>query len=585
MLSISTSLRRLTLRQRVLGALACGLVLLGLLSGLVMFVAFIAGIGCGLGLGLLRARADSDPGLTERRAVERAKEEFVSIVSHELRTPMNGVVAMADLLLDTKLSSRQREFAETIRDSGQTLVTIVDDILDLGRLKDGNFELEHIGFDVRHLVERVVDLLASPARRNRVELTVSIDADVPAMLYGDPARFRQVLTNLIGNAVKFTQQRGQVKVHVGVHAANETEVTLRCAVADTGIGIAAKQRERLFEPFYQADSSVTRRYGGTGLGLTVSKRVVEAFGGQIGVDSEAGHGSTFWFTLPLKTGPAAVEHPSAEMAGTAQATPPRVTAPVLIVDDQEVNRCVAELMLTHLGYPSLSVDGGAAALEALERSAYAAVLMDCRMPDIDGFAATAEVRRREQERNLPRTPIIALTAHVQPGDRERCMHSGMDDYIAKPVQLVELQRVLALWIPGNTSDSVRHRFQSAVVSPAAVLDTAVLEQIRELEENPAENRLLGEMVQAFRATATLQLDRLRQAIDASNAEVIRDAAHALKGSAAALGAKHVAATAWDWERHGAAPHQLPVLVNAVEEALQAMDQMMSSHPDSLEVHR
>src|SRR5579859_3130446 len=229
MLSISTSLRRLTLRQRVLGALACGLVLLGLLSGLVMFVAFIAGIGCGLGLGLLRARTDSDPGLTERRAVERAKEEFVSIVSHELRTPMNGVVAMADLLLDTKLSSRQREFAETIRDSGQTLVTIVDDILDLGRLKDGNFELEHIGFDVRHLVERVVDLLASPARRNRVELTVSIDADVPAMLYGDPARFRQVLTNLIGNAVKFTQQRGQVKVHVGVHAANETEVTLRCA--------------------------------------------------------------------------------------------------------------------------------------------------------------------------------------------------------------------------------------------------------------------------------------------------------------------------------------------------------------------
>jgi signal transduction histidine kinase len=492
---------------------------------------------------------------------------------------MNGVVAMADLLLDTKLSSRQREFAETIRDSGQMLVTIVDDILDLGRLKDGNFELEQIGFDVRHLVERVVDLLVGSARRNEVELTVTVDADVPAMLYGDPARFRQVLTNLIGNAVKFTERYGQVKVHVGVEAANATEVTLRCAVADTGIGIAADQRERLFEPFYQVDSSVTRRYGGTGLGLSVSKRVVEAFGGQLGVFSEAGNGSTFWFTLPLKTGL------TAEGASAMQAASPRVSAPVLIVDDQEVNRCVAELMLTHLGYPSSSVDSGVAALDALERSAYAAVLMDCRMPDIDGFAATTEVRRREHERNLPRTPIIALTAHVQPGDRERCMQAGMDDYIAKPVQLAELQRVLALWVPGNTSESVRHRFQSAIVSPAAVLDAAVLEQIRELEENPAENRLLREMVQAFRATATLQLDRLRQAIDASDAEVIRDAAHALKGSAAALGAKHVATTAWDWEQHGAAPHQLPVLVSAVEEALEAMNRMMSSHPETPEVHR
>jgi signal transduction histidine kinase/ActR/RegA family two-component response regulator len=378
-----------------------------------------------------------------------AKTQFLANMSHEIRTPMNGVLGMADLLAETSMSDTQRHHLNIIRTSGKTLLTVINDILDLSKIEAGKLGLESVPFDLRGVVNDVTDLFQETASAKSILLAASVPDDVPRAFRGDPNRLRQVLGNLISNAIKFTD-RGQVELRVSCAMRDEETGDVTFEVEDEGIGIEAGALDRLFEAFEQADGSTSRRFGGTGLGLTIVSEFAQMMGGEVSVQSRIGKGSTFIFTVPLPTAADAllekVEH--ADAAPTTIDT--RFDAKILLAEDNLVNQMVANEALSRLGCTVTIANDGSEAVELWKSERFDLSLMDCQMPEMDGLTATALIRTAERQSKLAyHTPIVALTAHVLDEDRERCRAAGMDDYLSKPFDQASLITVLKQWtVPG-----------------------------------------------------------------------------------------------------------------------------------------
>ncbi len=457
--------------------------------------------------------------LAREKALElsRTKSSFLANMSHEIRTPLNGILGMAGLLPRTGLNEEQRDYVEVILQSGESLLALINDILDLSKIEAGRLEIERTNFHLRELVSNTLKVVRYNAVHKGLELKVHIDEHANDCLVGDPLRLRQILLNLIGNAIKFTE-KGSVSLRVSRSADRSVggaSSRLTFEVRDTGVGIPEANRRLLFKPFNQGDASTTRKFGGTGLGLSISRELVALMGGEIGVTSEEGQGSCFFFTCEFDHGvPDAVGDQRASHDFGANARK------ILVVEDNVVNQKVISAMLTKMDHKFTIAGNGVEALRALANDTFDLILMDCHMPEMDGYEATRRIRASADEK-IRTIPIVATTANAIQGEQEKCFAAGMDDYVSKPIAFVDLQKKISS-ISGRKGE-------------APEVDGTVIEKLKELEGEHAPN-LRSELIDHFLAHTSESLTKMKSAIDAEDRTTIGELAHSLKSSSANLGA-------------------------------------------------
>jgi PAS domain S-box-containing protein len=502
-------------------------------------------------------------------AATRAKSEFLANMSHEIRTPMNAIVNMTRLLLDTRLDEEQQDYAETAMTSSEILLSLINDILDFSKIEAGKLELDITDFDLNQLIESVVKILNPLAQEKGLCLTQQIEPDVFPYLSGDPVRIRQILLNFLNNAVKFTE-KGSIELRVSSEERTDTHITLKFEVSDTGIGIPKDQMSRLFKSFSQADASTTRRYGGTGLGLAISKQLAELMDGEVGVESEEGIGSAFWFTAVFgrlevgsgkwevggwksEVGGRSIQHPASSITHHAS----RITHPasgiqqpatnILLAEDNIPNQKVAQAILKNLGFSADIANNGKEAVEALRKTPYDLVLMDMHMPKLDGIDAARLIRDPDSGVLNPQVPIVAMTANASTEDRERCFDAGMNDYISKPVNPDKLLAAICRQL--KPESEIKNETPEQI-SGSAFLISNIFDYQDVLDRVGGDEELLNRLLKDFPKYLSEEIEKLKTALDEDHAEDIRLHAHTIKGMCANFSAYRLKDVAYHIETAG-----------------------------------
>ncbi len=519
----------------------------------------------------------------ESEEAVRTKAAFLAMMSHEIRTPINGVIGMTQLLAGTDVNDEQAKYVRTIQVSGEMLLSVINDILDFSKIESGKLELENAPLDVRAVVRDIYDVQLVKAKEKKLKFEVSMQSNVPPFIVGDVTRIRQILLNLVSNALKFTE-KGSVKIGVRL-ASDQVPIPdrpfqLLFSVSDTGIGISDEQMQRLFQPFSQATASTSRKYGGTGLGLVICQKLVEIMGGKIQVESKTEQGSIFSFTVTTQI---AKEQPAYTLQDAMNKgidnlgrLGDRLPLKILIAEDNLINQELAMAMLIKMGYQPDVVDNGLAVLEALQVNHYDLLLLDVQMPEMDGLETADYLVNHwhELHTGYERPTIIAMTASAMQGDREMCLRAGMDDYISKPIMMDSLQRTIEKWTLGNQTDGeVIAKPKIGQSLPPSVIDRAAIRNLEQI--NP---KLIGRMIHLFTSEeAPVLLQNLQKAIDNNDLPEVSYTAHTLKGSSNILGARILGKLCLEAELKGKRGEKegLPELLKEIEQQYQVACQELA----------